>query len=69
MTNKLKDMTYGNLLNNCKDLQQFLTDGDSADIKWKTDELRVIIPMVECNLSPIELLKLVINIGSFAPNW
>jgi len=68
--NKLEDMTYDNLLNHCKDLQLFLTDRDSADINGieMADELRVIIPMVESNLSPIELLKFVINIGSFAPN-
>jgi len=69
--NKLKDMTYDNRLNHCKDLQLFLTiQGDSADINGleMEDELRVIIPMVESNLSPIELLKFEINIGSFAPN-
>jgi len=32
------------------------------------DELRVIIPMVESNMSPIEVLKFVIIIRSFAPN-
>jgi len=38
-------MTYDNLLNHCKDLQLFLTDGDSADINGfeMADELRVII--------------------------
>ncbi|XP_025424987.1 uncharacterized protein LOC112693927 [Sipha flava] len=63
-------MTYDNLLNHCKDFQLFLTDGNSADINGleMADELKVIIPMVESNLSPIELLKLIINIGSFAPN-
>lgn len=68
--NKLKNMTYEELLNHCKDLQLFLTDGDSADINGveMADELRAIIPMVESNLSPIELLKFVISIGSFAPN-
>ncbi|XP_025203083.1 uncharacterized protein LOC112600137 [Melanaphis sacchari] len=55
---------------NFKICNYFLTDGDSADINGleMADELRVIIPMVESNLSPIELLKFVINIGSFAPN-
>jgi hypothetical protein len=68
--NKLKDMTYDNLLNHGKDLQLFLTDCNSSNINdlEMADELRVIIPMVEFNLSPIELLKLTINIGSFAPN-
>jgi hypothetical protein len=47
-----------------------LTDGDSVDINGleMADELKSLIPMIESNLTPVEILKFVINTGDFAPN-
>lgn len=63
-------MTRNELIKHCADLQLVLTDGDSADINGieMADELTVLTTIVQSNLSPIELLKFVINTGDFAPN-
>lgn len=62
---KIKIMTRNELIKHCADLQLVLTDGDSADINGieMADELTVLTTMVQSNLSPIELLKFVINTG------
>lgn len=67
---KLKCMPHEDLLKHCNDLQLLLTDGDSVDINGLeiADELKSLIPMNESNLTPVEILKFVINTGDFAPN-
>jgi len=63
-------MKRDELIKHCADLQLVLTDDDSVDINEieMADELTVLTTMVQSNLSPIELLKCVINTGDFAPN-
>jgi hypothetical protein len=55
---------------NSSNLQLLLTDGVSVDINGleMADELKSLIPMIESNLTPVEILKFVINTGDFAPN-
>jgi len=61
-------MKHDELIKHCADLQLVLTDRDSADINGieMADELTVLTTMVQSNLSPIELLKFVMNTGDFA---
>jgi hypothetical protein len=63
-------MTRYELIKHCANLQLVLTDDDSADINGMkmADELTVLTTKVQSNLSPIELLKFMINTGDFAPN-
>jgi len=58
------------LMKRCKDLQLLLTDGDSTDINgiYMADELKCLTSMINSKLSPLDLLKFIVDIKEHALN-
>ena len=66
----LREMPKTELLNHCKDLENILTDGESSDISAidLADELSDLCTLLEKQMSPREVLKLIISLFYFMPN-